>query len=344
MRLISRFWKTSAIIILSLTSASAQTVQIGPTLLQVKERGSLNCGVPPGVPGFSAQQAAGEWRGLEIDLCRAIAAAVLGDARRATFTPLSSQARFQALQQGLVDVLTRAVTWTHARDTQMAFNFGPVTFFDGQGFLTRRSPNIRRAQDLAGSNICTFSGSTSEANLADWARVNRVTYTAVLVDQPDAMRIAYEQGRCTAMSTDASQLIGLQTTLRNPSEHIVLPERISKEPLAPVVRHGDEQWTEIVRWTIFALIEAEELGITSANAESMLLNENPSIRRLLGVVGDHGAMMGLEARWAFNAIQQVGNYGEIFERNLGTGSTIGLGRGINDLWTRGGLMYAPPIR
>ncbi|WP_198374518.1 amino acid ABC transporter substrate-binding protein [Neoroseomonas rubea] len=333
----------TAALLLSVTAASAQSAPPGPTLSQVRERGTLACGVPPGVPGFGAQAAGGAWQGLEVDICRAIAAAVLGDAQRASFTPLSSQARFPALQQRQVDVLTRAVTWTQSRDTQLGFNFGPVTFYDGQGFLTRRA-DIRRAQDLQGSAICTFAGSTSEANLADWARANRLTYTVVLVDQPDAMRAAYEEGRCAAMSTDASQLVGILTTLRNPAEHQVLPDRISKEPLAPVVRHGDEQWTEIVRWTVFALIEAEELGVTSANAEAMLTSDNPAIRRLLGAIGDHGPMMGLDARWAFNALRQVGNYGEIFERNLGAGSPIGLARGVNDLWTRAGLMYAPPIR
>lgn len=332
-----------AALLLSSVASMAQPAQPGPTLAQVRQRGTLNCGVPPGVPGFGAQAQGGAWRGLEIDICRAIAAAVLGDGQRAAFTPLSSQARFPALQQGQVDVLTRAVTWTQSRDTQMGFNFGPVTFYDGQGFLARRA-GIRRARDLSGSAICTFSGSTSEANLADWARANRVTYTAVLVDQPDAMRAAYEDGRCAAMSTDASQLVGILTTLRAPAEHQVLPERISKEPLAPVVRHGDEQWTEIVRWTVFALIEAEELGVTAANAEAMLASDNPAIRRLLGAVGDHGPGMGLDARWAYNAIRAAGNYGEIFERNLGAGSPIGLARGVNDQWTRGGLMYAPPIR
>ncbi|WP_232478519.1 amino acid ABC transporter substrate-binding protein [Roseomonas rosulenta] len=333
----------AAALLLSATTASAQPAEPGPTLSQVRQRGTLACGIPPGVPGFGAQATNGVWQGLEIDICRAIAAAVLGDAQRASFTPLSSQARFPALQQGQVDVLTRAVTWTQSRDTQLGFNFAPVTFYDGQGFLARRA-NISRAQDLQGSAICTFSGSTSEANLADWARANRVTYTPVLVSEPGAMRTAYEEGRCAAMSTDASQLVGILTTLRNPAEHQVLPDRISKEPLAPVVRHGDEQWTEVVRWTVFALIEAEELGVTSANAEAMLTSDNPAIRRLLGAMGDHGPMMGLDARWAFNAIRQVGNYGEIFERNLGAGSPIGLARGVNDQWTRGGLMYAPPIR
>lgn len=332
---------TISAILLSMAPAMAQS---GSTLSQVRQRGTLNCGVPPGVPGFGTQDSGGTWQGLEVDLCRAIAAAVLGNAQRTTFTPLSSQARFPALQSGQVDILTRAVTWTQSRDTQLGFNFGPVTFYDGQGFLVRRTPNIRRAQDLQGSAICTFSGSTSEANLADWARANKVSYTVVLTDKPDAMRAAYEEGRCAAMSTDASQLIGLLTTLRAPAEHQVLPDRISKEPLAPVVRHGDEQWTEIVRWTIFALIEAEELGVTAANAEAMLTSENASIRRLLGATGDHGQMMGLDPRWAFHAIQQVGNYGEIFERNLGTRSAIGLARGVNDQWSRGGLMYAPPIR
>lgn len=327
-----------------LVSIAPAVAQTGSTLSQVRQRGTLNCGVPPGVPGFGMQDSSGTWQGLEVDLCRAIAAAVFGSAQRASFTPLSSQARFPALQSGQVDVLTRAVTWTQSRDTQLGFNFGPVTFYDGQGFLVRRKAGIRRAQDLQGSAICTFAGSTSEANLADWARASKVTYSVILMDKPDDMRAAYEEGRCAAMSTDASQLIGLLTALRVPAEHQVLPDRISKEPLAPVIRHGDEQWTEIVRWTIFALIEAEELGVTAANVEAMLTSENASIRRLLGAAGDHGQMMGLDPRWAFHAIQQVGNYGEIFERNIGARSTIGLARGINDQWSRGGLMYAPPIR
>lgn len=331
-------------LLLTALTANAQQVLSGPTLTKVRERGVLNCGVPPSVPGFGSQQSDKTWQGFEVDLCRAIAAAVLGNAQQVSFVPLSSQARFIALQEGQVDVLTRAVTWTHARDTQLGFNFGPITFYDGQGFLVSRALAIQNAQQLNGQSICTFSGSTSEANLADWARGHNISYTPILVDQPDAMRRAYEEGRCAAMSTDASQLIGLLTLLRSPAAHQVLPERISKEPLAPVVRQGDEQWTDIIRWTIFALIEAEELGVTSANAEAMLTNDNPSIRRLLGVIGEHGPMMGLEPRWAFNALKQVGNYGEVFSRNLGAGSAIGLSRGINDLWLRGGLMYSPPIR
>ena len=316
-------------LVLAALTANAQQILPGPTLSKVRERGVLTCGVPPSVPGFGSQQSDKTWQGFEVDLCRAVAAAVLGNAQQVSLVPLSSQARFIALQEGQVDVLTRAVTWTHSRDTQLGFNFGPITFYDGQGFLVSRASSIRNAQELNGHSICTFSGSTSEANLVDWARGHNISYTPILVDQPDAMRRAYEEGRCSAMSTDASQLIGLLTLLRSPAAHQVLPERISKEPLAPVVRQG---------------VEAVELGVTSANAEAMLTNDNPSIRRLLGVIGEHGPMMGLEPRWAFNALKQVGNYGEVFNRNLGAGSSIGLSRGINDLWVRGGLMYAPPIR
>ncbi|MEO3474181.1 amino acid ABC transporter substrate-binding protein [Roseomonas sp. CAU 1739] len=326
------------------TEAAAQNVQPGPTLQGVRQRDALLCGAAPNAPGFGAPDSRGDWQGIDPDICRALAAAVLGDATKIRFFPLTSQARFAALQSGQIDVLPRTVTWTHSRDTAVGLNFTTPVFYDGQGFLVRRSANIRQATDLAGATICTFAGSTSELNLADWARANRVQYTPLVFEQNDEARIAYDNGRCDAISTDASQLIGLITAMRVPSDHTVLRERISKEPLTPAVRQGDDQWNDIVRWTIFALIEAEELGVTQANAEQMLASDNPSVRRLLGNAGDHGPMMALDRRWAYNAIRAVGNYGEIFERHVGHGSPIGLDRGINDLWTRGGLMYAPPIR
>ncbi len=325
-------------------AAFAQSVQPGPTLAAVRQRDVLVCGAPPNAPGFGAPDSRGEYHGIDPDICRAVAAAVLGDARKTRFVALTSQARFVALQSGQVDVLPRTVTWTHSRDTALGLNFTAVVFYDGQGFLVRKSAGVRSGRDLQGATICTFAGSTSELNLADWARANNIRYTPLVFEQNDEARIAYDNGRCDAISTDASQLIGLITALRTPSDHIVLPDRISKEPLTPAVRQGDDQWNDIVRWTIFALIEAEELGVTQANAEQMLQSDNPSIRRLLGNAGDHGPMMGLDRRWAYNAIRAVGNYGEIFERNVGSESPIGLARGINDLWTRGGLMYAPPIR
>lgn len=324
--------------------ALAQTASPGPTLAAVRDRGAVICGAHPGAPGFSTLDSQGVTRGLDADTCRAIAAAVLGDANKARFVVLSSQARLPALQSGQVDVLPRTTTWTQTRDTANGLNFTAVTFYDGQGFLIRRSAGVQRARDLAGATICVTSGTTNELNLADWSRSNNIRVQPLVFDQNEETRNAYIAGRCDAFTTDASQLAGIRTALRNPDEHVILPDIISKEPLSPAVRHGDDQWFDIVRWTIFALIEAEELGVTQANVDEMLNSQNPAIRRLLGASGDHGPMMGLDRRWAYNAIKAVGNYGEIFERNLGRGSPIGLQRGVNDLWTRGGLMYAMPIR
>jgi general L-amino acid transport system substrate-binding protein len=324
--------------------ALAQTASSGPTLAAVRDRGAVICGAHPGAPGFSTLDSQGVTRGLDADTCRAIAAAVLGDANKARFVVLSSQARLPALQSGQVDVLPRTTTWTQTRDTANGLNFTAVTFYDGQGFLVRRAAGVQRARDLAGATICVTSGTTNELNLADWSRSNNIRVQPLVFDQNEETRNAYIAGRCDAFTTDASQLAGIRTALRNPDEHVILPDIISKEPLSPAVRHGDDQWFDIVRWTIFALIEAEELGVTQANVDEMLNSQNPAIRRLLGASGDHGPMMGLDRRWAYNAIKAVGNYGEIFERNLGRGSPIGLQRGVNDLWTRGGLMYAMPIR
>lgn len=324
--------------------ALAQTASPGPTLSAIRDRGAVICGSHPGAPGFSVLDSQGVTRGLDADTCRAIAAAVLGDAAKARFVVLSSQARLPALQSGQVDVLPRTTTWTQTRDTANGLNFTAVNFYDGQGFLVRRSANVARARDLAGATICVTSGTTNELNLADWSRSNNIAVQPLVFDQNEETRNAYISGRCDAFTTDASQLAGIRSALRNPAEHMILPDIISKEPLSPAVRHGDDQWFDIVRWTVFALIEAEELGVTQANVDQMLSSPNPAIRRLLGNSGDHGPLMGIDRRWAYNAIKAVGNYGEVFERNLGSGSPIGLQRGVNDLWTRGGLMYAMPIR
>ncbi len=335
---------TLAMLLLACGTAHAQTASPGPTLSTIRSRDTLICGAHPGAPGFNVLDSQGVSRGLDADTCRAIAAAVLGDAAKARWIVLSSQARLPALQSGQVDVLPRTTTWTQTRDTANGLNFTAVNFYDGQGFMVRRSANVQRARDLAGATICVTSGTTNELNLADWARANNVQVQPLVFDQNEETRNAYNSGRCDAFTTDASQLAGIRTALRDPSEHIILPDIISKEPLAVAVRHGDDQWFDIVRWTIFALIEAEELGVTQANVDEMLNSQNPSIRRLLGNAGDHGPLMGLDRRWAYNAIKAVGNYGEMFDRNLGAGSPIGLPRGVNDLWTRGGLMYAMPIR
>jgi general L-amino acid transport system substrate-binding protein len=286
----------------------------------------------------------GIYRGLDADTCRAIAAAVLGDATKIRWSVLSSQARLTALQSGQIDVLARTTTWTQSRDTANGLNFTAVNFYDGQGFLVRLSSGVQRARDLDGASICVTSGTTNELNLADWSRANNIRIRPVVFEQNDETRHAYEAGRCDAFSTDASQLAGLRSALPRPADHVVLPDIISKEPLAPAVRHGDDQWFDIVRWTVYAMIEAEELGVTQSNVDTMLESPSPAIRRLLGVSGDHGPLMGLDRRWAYNIVKAVGNYGEVFERNLGSGSAIGLPRGVNNLWTRGGLMYAMPIR
>ncbi len=333
----------AAALLCSAGTAMAQ-VAPGPTLTAVRARGTLDCGAHPGAPGFGLLDSQGVYRGLDADTCRAIAAAVLGDASRIRWVVVSSQQRLPALQSGQIDVLPRTTTWTQTRDTANGLNFTAVNFYDGQGFMVRVNANVQRANQLEGATICVTSGTTNELNLADWSRANRIRVQPVVFDQNDETRKAYESGRCDAMTTDASQLAGIRTAMPNPAEHVVLPDIISKEPLAPAVRHGDDQWFDIVKWTIYALIEAEELGVTQANAEEMLRSENPAIRRLLGVAGDHGPLMGLDRRWAYNAIRAVGNYGEVFERNLGSGSPLQLPRGVNRLWTQGGLMYAMPIR
>jgi general L-amino acid transport system substrate-binding protein len=330
--------------VLALPALAQSTAAPGPTLTAVRAKGAIDCGAHPGAPGFGVMDSRGVYTGLEADTCRAIAAAVLGDASKVRWVVVTSAARLPALQSGQIDVLPRTTTWTQSRDTANGLNFTAVNFYDGQGFLVRRSSGVTRAAQLDGATFCVTSGTTNELNLADWARSNRITIRPVVFEQNDETRIAYQSGRCDVFTTDASQLAGIRSALPVPNDHVVLPDIISKEPLAVAVRHGDDQWFDIVRWTIFALIEAEELGVTQANVDEMLRSERPEIRRLLGVSGDHGPFMGIDRRWAYNAIKAVGNYGEIFERHLGRNTPIGLPRGINDLWTRGGLMYAPPIR
>jgi general L-amino acid transport system substrate-binding protein len=326
------------------SAASAQAQAPGPTLAAVLQRDVLVCGTSTGAAGFSLPDSRGEYRGIDSDLCRAVAGAVLGDRTKIRWVPLTTQARLPALQSGQIDVLIRTVTWTQGRDTANGLNFTAISFFDGQGFLLRKSLNVTKATELEGASICVVAGSTNELNLSDWARTNNIRYNPVVFEQNDEARRSYFNGRCDAYSTDASQLAGLRASFPHPEEHIILPDIISKEPHSPVVRHGDDQWFDIVRWTFFALLTAEELGITQANIDSFLNSQNPEVRRLLGLSGDHGPLMGLDRRWAYWAIKAAGNYGEIFERNLGMGSPIRLPRGMNALWNHGGLMYAPPIR
>jgi general L-amino acid transport system substrate-binding protein len=317
----------------------------GPTFDAVKARGHLICAVNTGVAGFSAPDSRGEFRGLDADFCRAIAAAMFGDATKVRFVGTTHQTRFVALQSGEVDVLARNVTQTLTRDTALGFNMAGVNFYDGQGFMVPRRLNVSAAKQLDGATVCVVAGSTTELNLADYARRESIRVNPVVMATFEEMVPAYNAGRCDALTTDASQLAALRVTaVANPDQHVILPERVSKEPLGPFVRQGDEQWFDLVKWTLIAMIEAEELGITQANVEEMLKSPDPTIQRVLGVVPGYGRALGVDERWVFNIVRQIGNYGEVFERNLGKGSPIRLERGLNDLWTRGGLMYAIPLR
>lgn len=320
--------------------ASAQT----NTLAQVKARGILNCGTSPGLAGFAMPDAQGVYKGIDVDLCRAVAAAIFNDPMKVKFIPLSSKDRFTALQSGEVDVLPRTTTWTMSRDTSLGFNFAAVNYYDGQGFMVRKKLGIDSALKLAGASICVAQGTTTELNLADYFRANNMKYEVVAFSVGDETIKAYEAGRCDAFTTDSSGLYAERLKLQDPAEHIVLPEIISKEPLAPAVRHGDDNWFDLVKWTHFAMVNAEELGVTKANVDTMLKSDNPEIKRLLGTEGKFGEPLGLTNDWAYRIVKHVGNYGEAFERNVGTGSPLKIARGQNALWTKGGLQYAPPIR
>jgi general L-amino acid transport system substrate-binding protein len=326
-------------------TATSGTAQAGAIMNAVKDKGFVQCGVSTGLAGFSNPDDAGNWSGIDVDVCHAVAAAVFGDAEAVKFTPLTSKERFTALQSGEVDVLSRNTTWTLNRDTALGLDFVGVTYYDGQGFMVPKSLGVKSALELDGASVCVATGTTTELNLADYFRANNMSYTPVVFERADEERAAYEQGRCDTYTTDQSGLYAQRTGLANPDDHIVLPEVISKEPLGPVVRHGDNEWGDVVRWTLFAMLEAEEFGVTSQNVDDMKANStNPNIRRLLGVEGDMGEGLGLPADWAYQVIKQVGNYGEIFERNVGMSTPLKIERGLNALWTDGGLQYAMPVR
>ena len=317
----------------------------GPTLDAVTAKGFVRCGVNTGVAGFSAPDAQGNWRGIDVDLCRAIAAAIFGDANKVKFTATTAQQRFVALQSGEIDVLTRNATQTLMRDTALGLNMAGVNFYDGQGFMVRKKLGLRSARELSGATICVQPGTTTELNLADYFRTTGMTFTPVVLEKVEENISAFVSGRCDVYTTDASQLAAIRATaVGTPDDFVILPERVSKEPLGPMVRHGDDQWFDLVKWTLLAMIEAEELGIAQANVDEMLKSTNPAIQRVLGVSPGFGKALGVDEKWAYNIIKQIGNYGESFERNLGKGSPVGLERGLNDLWTRGGLMYAIPMR
>ena len=319
-------------------SASAQTLNA------VKQRGSLICGVTQGLPGFSSPDDRGNWTGLDVDFCRAMAAAILNDPQKVKFTPLSTKDRFTALQSGEIDVLARNSTWTLARDTSLGLNFAAVNYFDGQGFMVRKSLKINSALELNGASVCTQTGTTTELNLADYFRANKMKYEVLALATADETIKAYDAGRCDVFTTDVSQLYAEKLKLTNSNDHIILPEVISKEPLAPVVRHGDDQWFDIVKWTHFAMVNAEELGVSSKTLDEALKSDKPDIRRLVGTEGNLGEQLGLTKDWVVRIVKAVGNYGEVFERNVGSGSKLGIARGLNNLWTKGGIQYAPPIR
>jgi general L-amino acid transport system substrate-binding protein len=341
MRFATTFVAASALAV----AASSGTAQAGAILDAVKDKGFIQCGVSTGLAGFSNPDDAGNWSGLDVDVCRATAAAVFGDAEAVKFTPLTSKERFTALQSGEIDVLSRNTTWTLNRDTALGLDFVGVTYYDGQAFMVPKSLGVKSALELDGASVCVQTGTTTELNLADYFRANNMSFTPVVFERPDEARTAYEQGRCDAYTTDASGLYAQRTGLTNPADHVVLPEIISKEPLGPVVRHGDNEWGDVVRWTLYALLEAEEFGVTSQNVDDMKANStNPGVRRLLGVEGEMGQGLGLSNDWAYQAIKQVGNYGEIFERNVGMSTPLQIERGLNAQWKDGGLQYAMPVR
>ena len=337
-KIIASFLAATAFAVVA-TAASAAT-----TLESVKQKGILTCGSNPGLPGFGSPDDKGNWAGLDVEFCRALAAAVLGDATKVKFIPLSAKDRFTALQSGEIDVLARNGTWTLSRDTVLGLNWTGVNYYDGQAFMVRKKLNVASALELNGASVCVQQGTTTELNLADYFRANNLKYEGVVFATADETIKAYDSGRCDAFTDDSSGLYSFRTKLVNPDEHIVLPEVISKEPLSPAVRHGDDQWFDIVKWIHFAMVDAEELGVTSKNVDEMIKSPNPEIKRLLGTEGKFGEGMGLANDWAYKIIKQVGNYGESFDRNLGENSKLKIKRGLNQLWTKGGLQYGIPVR
>ena len=312
------------------------------TLDSVRSKGFVSCGTNTGLAGFSQPDSQGVWRGIDVDVCRAVAAAVFGDANKVRYVPATTQQRFTSLQSGEVDLLSRNTTWTLSRDASLGFNFVGVNFYDGQGFMVHRKLNVKSAKQLNGATICVQPGTTTELNLADYFRANRMSFKPVVIDKLEEVLNAYFAGRCDVFTTDLSGLVSVRgSRAPNAADHVILPEVISKEPLGPLVRHGDDRWFDIVKWSLFAMIEAEEMNLSSKNIDEAASSKDPAVQRFIGASGDLGKMLGLDNRWAFNIVKQVGNYGESFEANL---KPLGFERGQNALWKNGGLMYAPPIR
>ena len=338
--------KTSVLLGTLAFGALAAAGASAATLDDVKARGTLNCGVTTGVPGFAEPDSSGEWQGFDVAVCRAVAAAVLGDPSAVTFVPTTGKTRFTALASGEIDMLARNTTWTFSRDTDLGFNFTGVNYYDGQGFMVPADLGVASATELDGATVCIQTGTTTELNLADYFRVNGMSYEPVPIETGAEAVQQFLAGACDVYTTDRSALAAQRAGFETPDDYMLLPEVVSKEPLGPLVRHGDDQWFDIVKWTLNALISAEELGVTQADVEEMAASagDNPEINRLLGTEGELGAMIGLDASWAADAIAAVGNYGEVFDSNIGEGTAIGLARGLNAQYTDGGLIYSPPFR
>ncbi len=334
--------KTASLSVAAL--ALATTVSTADTLDSIKSKGTLSCGVSTGIAGFSATDSNGQWKGLDVDMCKAVASAVFGDASKVKYVPLTAKERFTALQSGEIDMLSRSTTWTNTRDTSLGLNFAGVNYYDGQGFLISKSIGVNSAKELDGATVCIQAGTTTELNLTDYFKANKMTYKPITYDTSGQTIEGFKSGRCDVVTSDASQLYGLVLKVKDPNSVKVLPEIISKEPLGPVVRQGDDKWFNIVKWTHIALLNAEEMGITQANVDSMMKSKNPGIKRLLGLSGEAGKNLGLDAKWAYNIVKNVGNYGESFDRNVGKGSPLKIDRGLNKLWNQGGLQYGAPIR
>ncbi|TDH39230.1 amino acid ABC transporter substrate-binding protein [Pseudohoeflea suaedae] len=334
----------SAVAGVAVAAGLGATAASAATLDDVKAKGFVQCGVSTGLAGFSAPDDAGDWKGIDVDLCRGVAAAIFDDASAVKYSPLSAKERFTALQSGEIDILSRNTTWTMSRDTELGLNFAGVNYYDGQGFMVRKSLGVNSALQLSGASVCVQTGTTTELNLTDYFKANNMTYNPVVFEKLEEVNAAYDSNRCDVYTTDQSGLYAIRLGLSAPDDHVVLPEVISKEPLGPVVRQGDDQWFSIVKWVHFAMINAEELGVTSENVDEMMDSENPNIMRLLGKEGTFGEAVGLENDWAYQVIKNVGNYGEVFEANVGESTPLGIARGLNALWTNGGLQYAPPVR
>ena len=336
--------RVSLVLTLALAAGLSTQAATAQTLKTVKDRAMLSCGVSQGLPGFSSPDDKGNWTGLDVDICRAVAAAIFNDPTKVKFVPLSAKDRFTALQSGEIDVLSRNTTWTLSRDTSLGANFTGVTYYDGQGFLVKKSLKVNSALELNSASVCVQTGTTTEQNLADYFKSNNMKYEVIAFATNDEAVKAYESGRCDVFTTDVSGLYSDRLKLSNPADHAVLPEVISKEPLGPMVRHGDDQWFDIVKWTLYAMITAEELGVTQKNVDDMAKSDKPEMKRVFGADGNLGEQLGLTKDWVSRIVKAVGNYGESFDRNVGAGSKLGIARGLNQLWNKGGIQYAPPIR